>query len=51
MAGFEVITEGELHFALEYIFKNWRLQMQEAAKFKATVQRWSDSSTTPGKAE
>ncbi len=40
----------ELHFALEYIFKNWRLQMQEAAKFKATVQRWSDSSKTPGKA-
>jgi len=39
----------ELHFALEYIFKNWRLQMQEAAKFKATVQRWSDPSKTPGK--
>ncbi len=40
----------ELHFTLEYIFKNWRLQMQEAAKFKATVQRWSDPSKTPGKA-
>ena len=40
----------ELHFTLEYIFKNWRLQMQEAAKFKATVQRWSDSSKTPGEA-
>ena len=40
----------DLDFALEYIFKNWRVQMQDAAKFKATVQRWSDSSKTPGKA-
>jgi hypothetical protein len=41
----------ELHFALVYIFKNWRLQMQDAAKFKATVEHWSDPSKTPEKVE
>lgn len=41
----------ELHFALDYIFRNWRLQMQEAAKFRATVQRWSGSAKTPESTE
>ncbi|OFW41482.1 MAG: hypothetical protein A3J28_16435 [Acidobacteria bacterium RIFCSPLOWO2_12_FULL_60_22] len=37
----------QLHFALDYIFKNWRTQMEEAAKFRATVKRWGDSTRTP----
>ena len=39
----------DLHFALEYVFKKWRLQLEDAAKFKATVQRYTDSSKTPEK--
>ena len=37
----------QLHFALEYIFKNWRTQMEEAAQFRTTVQQWSDPTRTP----
>jgi hypothetical protein len=40
----------QLHFALEYIFKNWRTQMEEAAKFRTTVQRWGNSTKTPPEA-
>ena len=27
----------ELHFVLEFLFKNWRRQMEDAARFKTTV--------------
>lgn len=37
----------QLNFALEYIFRNWRTQMDEAAKFRSTVQGWSDPTKTP----
>jgi hypothetical protein len=31
-----------LSFAIAYIFKNWRRQMEEASTFRQTVQKWSD---------
>ncbi|HEY3243845.1 MAG TPA: hypothetical protein VGM03_10890 [Phycisphaerae bacterium] len=34
----------QLDFALEYIFRNWRRQMEDAAVLRAKVQRWSDPS-------
>ena len=31
----------QLRFALEYFFKNWKRQMEEADRFRETVQKWS----------
>jgi hypothetical protein len=36
----------QLRFALEYIFINWRNQMEDAARFRRTVQNWTDPAET-----
>jgi len=42
-----LVIAQRLYFAMEYIFKNWRKQMEDAAEFRRTVQRWSDPSKGP----
>ena len=37
----------QLLFALQYIFENWKKQMEEAAQFRLTVQQWSNPKKTP----
>ncbi len=37
----------ELYAVLEYIFRNWRAQMEDATRFRATVKRWGGSSKAP----
>jgi hypothetical protein len=36
----------ELYDVLEYIFRNWRTQMQDATRFRTTVRRWGSSGRT-----
>src|SRR5439155_26247749 len=36
----------QLLFALQYIFENWKKQMEEAAQFRLTVQQWSNPKKT-----
>ncbi len=38
-----------LHFALEYTFRNWRTQLEDAASFQQQIQTWSDPKATPEK--
>jgi hypothetical protein len=42
-----LVVAQRLYFAVEYIFKNWRKQMEDVAEFRRTVQRWSDPSKGP----
>lgn len=39
----------QLDFAMEYIFRNWRKQMEDAAAFRRTVQQWSGTATAAKK--
>jgi hypothetical protein len=43
-----LIVAQQLHFCLEYIFRNWKLQMDEAATFRSQIAKWSDPKARPG---
>ncbi len=42
-----LLVAGRLRYALEYVFRNWKVQVDEATKYAEEIAKWSDPGSEP----